>query len=230
MTPASFEPTIDYVVTKIPRFAFEKFPQADSRLTTQMKSVGEVMAIGRTFQESMQKALRGLETGIDGFDEQTDDRELIEAELADAGPDRILFLADALRIGMSLEEVQQLTHIDPWFLAQIEDIIRQERALAGKRAGDLDRHALLTLKRAGFSDRRLAKLLNATQDAVRAKRWDLNVRPVYKRVDTCAAEFDTHTAYLYSTYEEECESRPTDRKSTRLNSSHPRLSRMPSSA
>ncbi len=212
MTPASFEPTIDYVVTKIPRFAFEKFPQADSRLTTQMKSVGEVMAMGRTFQESMQKALRGLETGIDGFDERTEDRELIETELGDAGPDRILFLADALRIGMSLEEVGQLTHIDPWFLAQIEDIVRQERALAGKRLGDLDRTALLTLKRSGFSDRRLAKLLNATQDAVRAKRWELGVRPVYKRVDTCAAEFDARTAYMYSTYEEECESRPTDRK------------------
>ena len=212
VTPASFEPTIDYVVTKIPRFAFEKFPQADSRLTTQMKSVGEVMAIGRTFQESMQKALRGLETGIDGFDEKTTDQELIETELADAGPDRILFLADAFRIGMSLDEVQQLTHIDPWFLAQIEDLIRQEKALTGKRVGDLDRNALLDLKRAGFSDRRLAKLLNATQDAVRAKRWELNVRPVYKRVDTCAAEFDTRTAYMYSTYEEECESRPTDRK------------------
>ncbi len=212
VTPASFEPTIDYVVTKIPRFAFEKFPQADSRLTTQMKSVGEVMAMGRTFQESMQKALRGLETGIDGFDEKTTDRELVETELADAGPDRILFLADAFRIGMSLEEVQQLTHIDPWFLAQIEDLICQEKALSGKRVGDLDRNALLDLKRAGFSDRRLAKLLNATQDAVRAKRWELNVRPVYKRVDTCAAEFDTRTAYMYSTYEEECESRPTDRK------------------
>ncbi len=212
VTPASFEPTIDYVVTKLPRFAFEKFPQADSRLTTQMKSVGEVMAMGRTFQESVQKALRGLETGIDGFDEKTTDRELIETELADAGPDRILFVADALRIGMSLEEVRQLTHIDPWFLAQIDDIVRQEQALAGKRAGDLDRNALLTLKRAGFSDRRLAKLLNATQDAVRAKRWELNVRPVYKRVDTCAAEFDTRTAYMYSTYEQECESRPTGRK------------------
>jgi len=211
-TPASFEPTIDYVVTKLPRFAFEKFPQADSRLTTQMKSVGEVMAMGRTFQESLHKALRGLETGIDGFDEKTEDRELIETELADAGPDRILFLADAFRIGMNLEEVQQLTHIDPWFLSQIEDIVRQERALAGKRVGDLDRTALLELKRAGFSDRRLAKLLNATQDAVRAKRWELDVRPVYKRVDTCAAEFDTRTAYMYSTYEEECESRPTDRK------------------
>ena len=210
-TPASFEPTIDYVVTKIPRFAFEKFPQADSRLTTQMKSVGEVMAMGRTFQESMQKALRGLETGIDGFDEKSADRETIETELADAGPERILFVGDALRIGMSLEEVHQLTRIDPWFLAQIEYIVRQEKALAGKRIGDVDRDSMWTLKRAGFSDRRLAKLLSATQDAVRAKRWELNVRPVYKRVDTCAAEFDTRTAYMYSTYEEECEARPTDR-------------------
>src|SRR6266850_2314251 len=211
-TPASFEPSIDYVVTKVPRFAFEKFPQADDRLTTQMKSVGEVMAIGRTFQESIQKALRGLETGIDGFDEKTTERETIETELADAGPERILFLADALRIGMSREEAHQLTRIDPWFLAQIEDIIRQEKALAGRLIGDLDRDTLWTLKRAGFSDRRLAKLLNATQDAVRAKRWELNVRPVYKRVDTCAAEFDTRTAYMYSTYEEECEARPTDRR------------------
>src|SRR4030081_676055 len=211
-TPASFEPSIDYIVTKVPRFAFEKFPQANDRLTTQMKSVGEVMAIGRTFQESIQKALRGLETGIDGFDETSDDRELVETELADAGPDRILFVADALRIGMSLAEVQQLTHIDPWFLAQIEDIIRHEKALAGKRIGDLDRDTLWTLKRIGFSDRRLAKLLSASQDAVRAKRWELNVRPVYKRVDTCAAEFDTRTAYMYSTYEEECEARPTDRR------------------
>ena len=211
-TPASFEPTIDYVVTKIPRFTFEKFPQADSRLTTQMKSVGEVMAIGRTFQESMHKALRGLETGIDGFDERSADRELIETELADAGAERILYVADAMRIGMSLEEIQTLTRIDPWFLAQIEDLIRQEKALAGKRVGDLDHDALRTLKRAGFSDRRLAKLLNATQDAVRAKRWELQVRPVYKRVDTCAAEFDTRTAYMYSTYEEECESRPSGRR------------------
>ncbi len=211
-TPASFEPTIDYVVTKVPRFAFEKFPQADSRLTTQMKSVGEVMAIGRTFQESIQKALRGLETSIDGFDEKSADREIIEAELADAGPERILFLADALRIGMSREEAHQLTRIDPWFLAQIEDIIRQEKALAGRLVGSLDRDTLWTLKRAGFSDRRLASLLNATQDAVRAKRWELNVRPAYKRVDTCAAEFDTRTAYMYSTYEEECEARPTDRR------------------
>ncbi|HEV8261681.1 MAG TPA: carbamoyl-phosphate synthase large subunit, partial [Burkholderiales bacterium] len=211
-TPASFEPAIDYVVTKIPRFAFEKFPQADSRLTTQMKSVGEVMAMGRTFQESIQKALRGLETGIDGFDEMTTERETIETELADAGPDRILFLADALRIGMSREEVHQLTRIDPWFLAQIEDITRHEKALAGKRIGDLDCGTLWTLKRAGFSDRRLAKLLSASQDAVRAKRWELNVRPVYKRVDTCAAEFATNTAYMYSTYEDECEAEPTSRK------------------
>jgi carbamoyl-phosphate synthase large subunit len=211
-TPASFEPTIDYVVTKIPRFAFEKFPQADSRLTTQMKSVGEVMAMGRTFQESLQKALRGLETGIDGLDEKTTDQELIEAELADAGPERLLYLADALRLGMDLEEAHQLTRIDPWFLAQVADLIRQEKALAGKRIGDLDREALRTLKRAGFSDRRLARLLNATQDAVRAKRWELDVRPVYKRVDTCAAEFDTRTAYMYSTYEEECEARPTGRR------------------
>ena len=211
-TPASFEPSIDYVVTKIPRFAFEKFPQADSRLTTQMKSVGEVMAMGRTFQESLQKALRGLETGIDGFDEVTTDRETIETELGDAGPDRILYIGDALRIGMSPEEVHQLTRIDPWFLAQIAELIEMEKSLAGKRVGDLDRDTLLTLKQAGFSDRRLAILLNATQDAVRAKRWDLKVRPVYKRVDTCAAEFDTRTAYMYSTYEEECESRPTDRR------------------
>ena len=211
-TPASFEPTIDYVVTKLPRFTFEKFPQADAHLTTQMKSVGEVMAIGRTFQESMHKALRGLETGIDGFDERSTDRELIETELADASAERILYVADAMRIGMSVEEIQTLTHIDPWFLAQIEDLTRQEKAVAGKRVGDLDHDALRTLKRSGFSDRRLAKLLNATQDAVRAKRWELKVRPVYKRVDTCAAEFDTRTAYMYSTYEEECESRPSGRR------------------
>jgi carbamoyl-phosphate synthase large subunit len=211
-TPASFEPTIDYVVTKIPRFAFEKFPQADSRLTTQMKSVGEVMAMGRTFQESLHKALRGLETGIDGLDEKSAERHAIEAELGDAGPERILYVADAFRIGMTQAEVEQLTHIDPWFLAQIEDLVAQEKALAGKRLGDIDAAAMRTLKRSGFSDRRLAKLLNATQDAVRAKRWEQKVHPVYKRVDTCAAEFDTRTAYMYSTYEEECEARPTDRK------------------
>jgi carbamoyl-phosphate synthase large subunit len=211
-TPASFEPTIDYVVTKIPRFAFEKFPQADSHLTTQMKSVGEVMAMGRTFQESMQKALRGLETGIDGFDEKSADREEIENELAEPGADRVLFVADAFRAGMTADEVHALTRIDPWFLAQIEDIVREERALGGRRIGELDHDALLALKRKGFSDRRLAKLLDITQDAVRARRWELGVRPAYKRVDTCAAEFDTRTAYMYSTYEEECEARPTDRR------------------
>jgi len=211
-TPASFEPSIDYVVTKIPRFAFEKFPQADSKLTTQMKSVGEVMAMGRTFQESMQKALRGLETGIDGFDEKTTDRETIEAELGDAGPERILYLADAFRIGMTMEEVHQLTHIDPWFLVQIEDLIRTEQGLSGRTVASMGAAELRALKRDGFSDRRLARLLSTDQDAVRSRRHALGVRPVYKRVDTCAAEFDTRTAYMYSTYEEECESRPTDRK------------------
>ena len=211
-TPASFEPSIDYVVTKIPRFAFEKFPQADSRLTTQMKSVGEVMAMGRTFQESMQKALRGLETGIDGFDEKTTDRDAIEAEMGDAGPERILYVADAFRIGMTLDEVHQFTHIDPWFLAQIEDLVATEQGLRGRAIESVDAGEMLALKRDGFSDRRLATLLGTTQDIVRARRHALSVRPAYKRVDTCAAEFDTRTAYMYSTYEEECESRPTDRK------------------
>jgi carbamoyl-phosphate synthase large subunit len=211
-TPASFEPTIDYVVTKVPRFAFEKFPQADPHLTTQMKSVGEVMAMGRTLQESLQKALRGLETGIDGFDEKTTDRERIETELAEPAPERLLYVADAFRVGMSLEQVHQLTRIDPWFLAQVHDVVEEEQALSGMRVGDLDRERMLALKRKGFSDRRLARLLHATQDAVRAKRWELGVHPVYKRVDTCAAEFDTRTAYMYSTYEEECEARPTGRR------------------
>jgi carbamoyl-phosphate synthase large subunit len=211
-TPASFEPTIDYVVTKVPRFAFEKFPQADKRLTTQMKSVGEVMAMGRTLQESLQKALRGLETGVDGFDELTTDRETIERELAEPGPERLWYVADAMRIGMSLEQVHALTRIDPWFLAQIEDIVGQERALAGRDLDGLRREELWRLKRAGFSDRRLATLLGTTQQAVRERRRALGVRPVFKRVDTCAAEFDTKTAYMYSTYEEECEARPTDRR------------------
>ncbi|HTT39620.1 MAG TPA: carbamoyl-phosphate synthase large subunit [Burkholderiales bacterium] len=210
-TPASFEPTIDYVVTKVPRFAFEKFPQADPHLTTQMKSVGEVMAMGRTFQESLQKALRGLETGADGFDEKTDDRDTIEKELVDPGPERLWYVADAFRVGMTLAEVHDLTHIDPWFLAQIEDLVRQEAGLAGSSLSGLDAGALLKLKRAGFSDRRLARLLGSTQTAVRERRWGLGVRPVFKRVDTCAAEFDTRTAYLYSTYEQECEARPTSR-------------------
>ncbi|MDH4149824.1 MAG: carbamoyl-phosphate synthase large subunit, partial [Betaproteobacteria bacterium] len=211
-TPASFEPSIDYVVTKIPRFAFEKFPQADDRLTTQMKSVGEVMAMGRTIQESMQKALRGLETGVDGFDEKTTDPDIIENELGDPGPERIFYVADAFRCGMTQEQVHGFSHIDPWFLAQIEDIVRQERALAGRALEDLDAAEMRTLKRAGFSDRRLAKLLTVEQDAVRARRHALGVRPVYKRVDTCAAEFSTSTAYMYSTYEEDCESQPSDRR------------------
>ncbi len=211
-TPASFEPTIDYVVTKIPRFAFEKFPQADDRLTTQMKSVGEVMAIGRTFQESFQKALRGLETGVDGCDERTTDRDEIENELGDAGPKRIWYVADAFRCGMTLDEVYELTHIDHWFLAQIEDIVHQEQALRGTSLEALDRHALRTLKRNGFSDRRLARLLGTDSHQVRARRHALDVRPVYKRVDTCAAEFATRTAYMYSTYEDECEAQPTQRR------------------
>jgi len=211
-TPASFEPTIDYVVTKIPRFAFEKFPQADSRLTTQMKSVGEVMAMGRSFQESLQKALRGLETGADGLDERTTDRETIEHEISRAGPDRLFFVGDAFRAGMSLEEVQALTHIDPWFLAQIQDIVKREEDLRGRRLEDVERDALWRLKRAGFSDRRLGTLLGSSQHAVRARRHQLGVRPVFKRVDTCAAEFATRTAYMYSCYEEECESSPTERR------------------
>jgi len=210
-TPASFEPTIDYVVTKVPRFAFEKFPQADPHLTTQMKSVGEVMAMGRTFQESVHKALRGLETGVDGFDEKTGDRELVEKELADPAPERLWYVADAFRIGMTVEQVHDLTRIDPWFLAQIQDIVRQEQAVRGARIDSLDGATLLKLKRAGFSDRRLARLLDAAPEQVRERRRRLGVRPVFKRVDTCAAEFDTRTAYLYSTYEEECEARPTAR-------------------
>jgi len=212
ITPASFEPTIDYVVTKVPRFAFEKFPQTNDRLTTQMKSVGEVMAIGRTFQESLQKALRGLETGVDGLDEKTNNMELIRTELANPGPERIWFVADAFRCNISIEEVHQLTHIDIWFLAQIEDLVKQEQAIRNKSLESLDRPMLRKLKRSGFSDRRLARLLKTEQAAVRAYRHQFNLRPVYKRVDTCAAEFATSTAYMYSTYEDECESLPTDRK------------------
>jgi carbamoyl-phosphate synthase large subunit len=211
-TPASFEPSIDYVVTKIPRFAFEKFPQADNRLTTQMKSVGEVMAIGRTFQESFQKALRGLEVGVDGMNEKTQDREILEKELGEPGPDRIWYVGDAFAQGFSLEEVHQLTHIDPWFLAQIKDIVDIELWLDEQSLDALDKTLLLELKKKGFSDRRLAKLLKTTDKAIREKRHALNVRPVYKRVDTCAGEFATNTAYMYSTYEEECESQPTDKK------------------
>jgi len=207
-TPASFEPSIDYVVTKIPRFAFEKFPQADSRLTTQMKSVGEVMAIGRTFQESFQKALRGLEVGVDGLDPFTTDIDRINKEMGEAGPDRIWYVADGMRSGMSIDAIFKISKIDPWFLAQIKDIVDRENALKGKHIADLNRDALFQLKRRGFSDRRLATLLDTDQHAVRAYRQALNVRPVYKRVDTCAAEFATNTAYMYSTYEEECEAKP----------------------
>ena len=211
-TPASFEPSIDYVVTKIPRFTFEKFPQADNRLTTQMKSVGEVMAIGRTFQESFQKALRGLEVGVDGMNEKTQDREILEKELGEPGPDRIWYVGDAFAHGFSLEEVHQLTHIDPWFLAQIKDIIDIELWLDTQTLDAIDKDILLKLKQKGFADRRLAKLLKTTDTAVRNQRHAMNIRPVYKRVDTCAAEFATKTAYMYSTYEEECESAPTDKK------------------
>ena len=211
-TPASFEPSIDYVVTKIPRFAFEKFPQADSHLTTQMKSVGEVMAIGRTFQESFQKALRGLEVGVDGLNQKTTDREVIEEELGEPGPERIWYVGDAFAHGFTMEEVHELTRIDPWFLAQIKEIVDIELWLETQGLDALDRDLLFKLKQKGFSDRRLAKLLKTSDQKVREKRRSLNVRPVYKRVDTCAGEFATNTAYMYSTYEEECESNPTDRK------------------
>ncbi|RUM93781.1 MAG: carbamoyl phosphate synthase large subunit [Thiothrix sp.] len=216
-TPASFEPSIDYVVTKIPRFTFEKFPQAEARLNTQMKSVGEVMAIGRTFQESLQKALRGLETGVDGFDEQVvgSDSAAVEEiakQLIEVGPQRLWYVADAFRVGMSLQKVFDLTKIDPWFLVQIEDIIANEDVLKNQRLDELSTDKMRRLKRKGFSDRRLAKLLRETEKAVREQRQKLGIRPVYKRVDTCAAEFSTHTAYLYSTYEEECEAEPTKRE------------------
>ena len=211
-TPASFEPSIDYVVTKIPRFAFEKFPTADSRLTTQMKSVGEVMAIGRTFQESFQKALRGLEVGVDGMNEKTQDRETLEKELGEPGPERIWYVGDAFAQGMTVEEVHTLTKIDPWFLVQIEDIVKIELELEQYVLTDITQSELRLLKQKGFSDRRLAKLLKTDEAAVRAFRHAHGVRPVYKRVDTCAAEFSTHTAYMYSTYEQECESEPSNKQ------------------
>ncbi|MFY7903072.1 MAG: carbamoyl-phosphate synthase large subunit, partial [Rubrivivax sp.] len=211
-TPASFEPSIDYVVTKIPRFAFEKFPAADPHLTTQMKSVGEVMAIGRTFQESFQKALRGLETGISGLDERSTERDEIVDEIGNAGPERILYVGDAFRIGMSLDEVFDETAIDPWFLAQIEELVGIEAQLRRRTLESLGAAELRWLKRKGFSDKRLAALLRTHQHAVRAARHALGVRPVYKRVDTCAAEFATQTAYMYSTYDEECEAEPSARR------------------
>jgi len=211
-TPASFEPSIDYVVTKIPRFAFEKFPTADSRLTTQMKSVGEVMAMGRTFQESFQKALRGLEVGVDGMNEKTVDREVLERELGEPGPERIWYVGDAFAQGWSLEEVYALTKIDRWFLVQIEEIVKIELALEKMTLEQLDAKTLRSLKKKGFSDRRLAKLIKSTEGNVRAARHAMGIRPVYKRVDTCAAEFSTNTAYMYSSYEEECEANPTNKK------------------
>ena len=211
-TPASFEPTIDYVVTKIPRFAFEKFPQADSHLTTQMKSVGEVMAIGRTFQESFQKALRGLEVGVDGMNQKTVDREVLEEELGEPGPERIWYVGDAFAQGYSVDEVFNLTKIDPWFLVQIKEIVDLELDIEKLTLADFDADTLRALKRKGFSDRRLAYLLDSTENEVRKARHALGVRPVFKRVDTCAAEFATNTAYLYSTYEEECEALPTNKK------------------
>jgi carbamoyl-phosphate synthase large subunit len=218
-TPASFEPSIDYVVTKIPRFAFEKFKDANDRLTTQMKSVGEVMAMGRTFQESFQKALRGLEVGVDGMNEKTQDRELLEKELGEPGPERIWYVGDAFASGWSLEEVHQITKIDPWFLVQIEEIVKIELdidkhtvAQGDKALETISADELRTLKKKGFSDRRLAKLLKTTDKAVRERRRALNIRPVYKRVDTCAAEFATNTAYMYSTYDAECEAEPTNKK------------------
>ena len=214
-TPASFEPSIDYVVTKIPRFDFEKFPQADSRLTTQMKSVGEVMAVGRTFQESLQKALRSLEVGLAGLDEivtDHDDRrelERLRRELRDAGPHRLRYLADALRLGVGEDEVQRLSRIDPWFIAQVADLVREERELATRRLDRLEFDALRRLKRKGFSDARIATLLGAAESEVRAHRKHLGLHPVFKRIDSCAAEFRAATAYMYSTYEEECEAEPT---------------------
>jgi carbamoyl-phosphate synthase large subunit len=216
-TPASFEPAIDYVVTKVPRFAFEKFPQADARLTTQMKSVGEVMAIGRTFQESLQKALRGLETDKYGLEEMLDLSEpgamtRLRQELRQAGAERIFYLADGFRAGLTVEELFAITAIDPWFLAQIEELVALEVEIRAQGCEGLTADRLRFLKRKGFSDRRLGQLAGCGEQAVRARRHALYFRPVFKRVDTCAAEFASSTAYLYSTYEEECEANPTDRQ------------------
>jgi carbamoyl-phosphate synthase large subunit len=216
LTPASFEPAIDYVVTKIPRFTFEKFPGANDRLTTQMKSVGEVMSIGRNFQESLQKALRGLETGITGLDEvcgpiATDlDRDHLRQEMRIPGSDRILYVADAMRHGYSYEDVAQVTGIDPWFLVQIADLVNIENDIRESGLQDLNAQSMRAIKRKGFSDARVATLVGADESAVRRRRLELGVRPVFKRVDTCAAEFATTTAYMYSTYEDECEAEPTD--------------------
>jgi len=216
-TPASFEPSIDYVVTKIPRFAFEKFPQADDRLTTQMKSVGEVMAMGSTFQESLQKALRGLETDKSGLDPiiditAEDSKARIRSELLSAGAERIFYLADAFRMGMSLQNAFDLSKIDPWFLTQVEDIVLSEKSIEGIDIKDIKAEKIFELKQKGFSDKRLSEILNCTEEVFRNKRLALDIKPVFKRVDSCAAEFDTETAYLYSTYQSECEANPTDNK------------------
>lgn len=216
-TPASFEPAIDYVVTKIPRFTFEKFPQTEPRLGTQMQAVGEVMAIGRTFQESLQKALRSLEVSCDGLDlpvamPDAEAKQSLVRELSNPGPERIWYLAEAFRHGFTLEEIGQLSSIDPWFLAQIEELVNEEIQLAGSSIEAMERETLRQLKRKGFSDQRLATLLTTTQAAVREKRHTFGLRPVYKRIDTCAAEFPAETAYMYSTYEEVCESAPADKE------------------
>ncbi len=216
-TPASFEPTIDYVVTKVPRFTFEKFPQSDDRLTTQMKSVGEVMAIGRTFQESLQKALRGLEIGVNGLDPVVDLQaenafEIMQKEMRHPGPMRLWYVADAFRAGMSVEDVFAASKIDPWFLAQIEDVVGSEQTLSNKTLATLKRDELWRLKRKGFADARLAELLGTSESEVRNIRYKQQIRPVYKRIDSCAAEFASDTAYLYSCYEEECEARVSDRE------------------
>ena len=215
-TPASFEPTLDYVVTKIPRFTFEKFPAAEPKLSTQMKSVGEVMAIGRTFQESLQKAIRGLEVGKTGLDETVDEDgkaalERVRGELTYPGPERLWFVADAIRLGMSFDEIQDACRYDPWFLAQIEDLVVAEGALKGRAWASLDAEDIRRLKRKGFSDRRIAHLVGVSEDEVRSRRHGLGIRPVFKRVDTCAGEFATQTAYMYSTYEDECEAAPSAR-------------------
>ncbi len=219
VTPASFEPTIDYVVTKVPRFAFEKFPAADARLTTQMKSVGEVMAIGRTFQESLQKALRGLEIGVDGLnpivDTQLSDdeiRELLYTQMREPRGERLWYIADAFRRGYSVEQVYEITRIDPWFLVQIHELVGLEHIISGLKLTDIDQELMRRLKRKGFSDKRLGQLLRCKEAEVRAQRWTMGVRPVYKRVDSCAAEFASTTAYMYSTYEEQCEAEPSGRE------------------
>jgi carbamoyl-phosphate synthase large subunit len=215
-TPASFEPSIDYVVTKVPRFTFEKFAAADPRLHTQMKSVGEVMAIGRTFQESIQKALRGLETGNNGFDPKLeaygiDEMNLLKKELHTPGPERIWYVADAFRAGLSIDDVYALSKIDRWYLVQIEDLVKEEQALDGVDLKNIDAARLFGLKRKGFSDKRMSELLDVSEQQIREYRHSLDIRPVYKRVDTCAAEFSTATAYMYSTYEEECEAAPSSK-------------------